>query len=256
MLEARAISVVRGPRRILDGVSLAVEPSKFLAVAGPNGSGKTTLLRALLGLWPLERGSVVLHGKPLTAFRRRELARIVSYVPQDTRLDFAFTVREAVAMGRFAHRGRFAPESAADARAIEAAMATADIAPLSARLVTTLSGGERQRVAIARSLAAEPAILLLDEPTANLDVEHALGIFALFRRLAAAGCAVVACTHDLNSAARFADELALIQNGRLAARGPAALSEAALEAVFGVRAQALRSPSGETCFLFQLKDSS
>jgi iron complex transport system ATP-binding protein len=254
-LEAKGISVSRGGREILDGVSIAVEPAKFLAIAGPNGSGKTTLLRALLGLWPCEQGEAILDGKPVRSYARRDLARIVAYVPQDTRLDFAFTVREAVAMGRFAHRGRFTPERPADASAIEAALETCDISQIGSRLVTTLSGGERQRVAIARSLAAAPSVLLLDEPTANLDVEHALGIFSLCRKLASAGCGVAACTHDLNSAVRFADSIALLKRGRVAAQGPDVLNPAAIEDVFGVRAEMLHSPSSEPYFLFHSKDS-
>lgn len=253
MLEARDIIVSRSGRRILDGVSVFVAPSKFIAIAGPNGSGKTTLLRALLGFWPCERGSVELKGRPVESYSRRELARMAGYVPQDTRLDFAFTAREVIAMGRFAHRGRFAPETAADARAIQSAMETCDAAHLADRFVTTLSGGERQRVAIARSLAGEPSYLLLDEPTANLDVEHALAIFSLCRKLAARGCAVAACTHDLNSAARFADTIVLMKQGRVAAQGPGVLDAAAVESVFGVRAELLRSPSGEPYLMFHPK---
>lgn len=256
MLEAREIVVARSGRLILDGVSVRVQPKNFLAIAGPNGSGKTTLLRALLGLWPCDRGEVRLNGEPVQSYSRRDLAHNVAYVPQETKLDFAFTVREVVAMGRFAHRGRFAAESAADARAVNSAMETCDVSRLAERFVTTLSGGERQRVAIARSLAVQPSVLLLDEPTANLDVEHALGIFALCRGLAAEGCAVAACTHDLNSAARFADAIALIKDGRVAANGPAVLDPLAVEYVFGVQAELLHSPSREPFLLFHLKKPS
>jgi iron complex transport system ATP-binding protein len=251
-IEARGVTLERNGRVILAGVDLTVSPASLLAVAGPNGSGKSTLLRALTGIWPLAAGEVRLDGAPLTRFSRREIARTISYVPQEARLDFGFTVRETVAMGRHPHRGRFAQEGAADRAAIDQAMEFCDVATLASRAVNTLSGGERQRVSIARSLAVEPQFLFLDEPTASLDVEHALDIFGLCQRLAAAGCAIVVCTHDLNAAARFAQSIALMKGGALVrqGRGEDVLAPDAIESVFGVRAEVVRSESGERAFFF------
>ncbi len=251
-LQACGISVERGGRCILQDASLEIARGKFTAIIGPNGSGKSTLLKALAGLWPVSAGEVLFGGKPIQTYSRREIAQTIAFVPQDTRIDFAFTVAEIAGMGRHPHRGRFAPETAADRVATEAALARCDVAHLKDRDANTLSGGERQRVLIARSLAAQPDIVLLDEPTASLDIEHALDILALCRELARDGHAVVVAMHDLNAVARFADLVALVDEGRIVGAGPVdeVLHPAALERVFGVRAEALTDSAGLTQFLF------
>jgi len=257
VLEAREIVVARGGRRILDGVGIRAESGGVAAIAGPNGSGKSTLLRALAGIWPISEGSVALDGVPLSRLSRREVARRVALVAQDTRFDFAFTVAEMVAMGRYPHRGRFTAETTADRAAVEDAMAWCDISHLRERTVNTLSGGERQRVAIARSLAVQPDFILLDEPTANLDVEHALGILDLCSALARAGKAIVIATHDLNAAVRHASHAVLIESGRIACAGPLGelLNSRRLEDVFRVRAEILASADGSPVYVFHRKDN-
>lgn len=251
-LSAGNISVRRGGRTILDRVSLQVAPGEFLSIVGPNGSGKSSLLRALAGIWKLEGGFVRIGGKPLSEFGRRELAQRVAFVPQDTRMDFAFTMEEVVAMGRHPRRGRFERATLEDRRAIESAISSCDIAHLSGRFVTTLSGGERQRVAIARSLAVEPEIILLDEPTASLDVQHGLEILDLCRSLSQAGKSIVLATHDLNAVARYATKVALIESGRIAYSGDCdgILNSNVLDRVFGVRAERLQSVSGHPVYVF------
>jgi iron complex transport system ATP-binding protein len=184
VLSGTGLVVVRGGRRILDGASLTLRPGTVTAVLGPNGSGKSTLLRTLAGIWRAGGGTVTLDGAPIAQLSRQDVAKRVSFLPQDTHCDFAFTVEEMVAMGRHPHRGRFAPEGADDHTAIEEAMTLCDLGGLRTRTIDRLSGGERQRVAIARCLATRPDVLLLDEPTAHLDVEHALAILGLCRRLA------------------------------------------------------------------------
>jgi len=255
LLEARQISVRRGGHTLLAEASLSLRESDFVVIAGPNGSGKSTLLRALAGIWAIDGGKVLLDGKPLSLHSRKAIARLVSYVPQDTRMDFGFTVREIVAMGRHPHRGRFAPENARDRNAIEQGMALCDISHLSHRAVSTLSGGERQRVLIARCLAAEPRCILLDEPTASLDLEHALEIFTLARRLAANGSAVAMATHDLNSGLRFAASVVLLSHGTVAHGGTAGdvVPPAVLEQVFGVRVEQLCDAAGAPHYLFHQK---
>ena len=256
-LEASGVAVARGGRRILDGVDLRVESGTFTAIAGPNCSGKSTLLRALAGIWAVSEGSVTLGGKPLGTLGRRAIAQQIAFVAQDNRLDFSFTVAEIVAMGRYPHRGRFERPAAADRRAIEEAMEWCGVAELRERAVNTLSGGERQRVVIARSLAVQPEFILLDEPTANLDVEHAIRILDLCAALARAGKAVVLATHDLNAVVRYASQAVLIASGRIASSGPRSeiVTTRTLEEVFRIRAELLCSADGSPVYVFHRKDS-
>ncbi|MCS7078771.1 MAG: ABC transporter ATP-binding protein [Chloracidobacterium sp.] len=241
-----------GGAAIAREVSLAPPPGRFLALIGPNGSGKTTVLRLLAGLLAPTRGAARLEGRDLRRWSRRDIARRIAVVPQDTHLEFAFTVRDIVAMGRHAHLGRFQPEGAHDRAVIEQAMMRADVLHLRARLVTELSGGERQRVLIARSLATEAPAILLDEPTASLDVAHALETYELCRALADEGKTIVMAVHDLNAAARYADQVAVMQSGRCVARGAPSdvLHERLLAEVFGVEVEVFHSRGGWPTFVF------
>lgn len=251
-LEARDVGLQRGGRQILTGVSWRLASGELQALVGPNGSGKSTLLRALSGIWHISEGSVLIDGKPLAGIPRREMARRIAFVPQETRMDFAFTVQEIVAMGRHPHRGRFARATPADQQAVRRALQRCDVAHLSERLVNTLSGGERQRVLIARSLALEPEFILLDEPTASLDVEHTLEILDLCRDLAKAGQCIALATHDLNAVARYATSVALVNNGSVVDCGERdrVLSPERLLSVFGIRAERLSTQDGQPVFVF------
>lgn len=244
-------------RTILDGINLSIAPGEFCALIGPNGSGKSSLLRVLAGLWSVAQGAVTLDGVPLSRVKRAELAQRVSLVPQDTKIDFGFTVGEIVATGRYPHRGRFARETAADRRRIDEALERCDVAHLRHRCVTALSGGERQRALIARSLATDADYLLLDEPTANLDVEHSIEVLDLCRSLAASGHAIVLATHDLSAAASSAHSVAVVNKGRLVANGrrDEVLTTQVIETVFCVQAELLRSGSGSPVFSFQKKNA-
>ena len=222
-------------RAALTEVSLEVRPHGLLAVVGPNGSGKTTLLRALIGSVSLQAGTVQLLGRPIAAWPARERARIIGAVTQREDYPFAWRVEEVVSFGRYARLSALAALSAEDRAAIERAMIRADVLTLASRRIDTLSGGEWQRVRIARALAQEPALLALDEPTASLDFGHEMEIFELIRELIQGGLAGVLVTHHLNLAARFADEIVLLHEGRTAARGRPAdvLTPDRLAAVFG-----------------------
>jgi iron complex transport system ATP-binding protein len=234
-LEASAASVRRGGRTILHECTMRAAPGALTAVIGPNGSGKSTLLRVLAGLWSPQAGTVLLDGLPLGTLSRSAIARRIGFLPQDTRCDFAFTVEEMVVMGRHPHRG--GPDEHVRGRvASDAAIATCGLAHLRQRPVDRLSGGERHRVAIARCLASEPQILLLDEPTAHLDLQHALDIFALGRSLAESGHAVVIATHDVSAVARVATTGVVLSRGRLVAAGPLpdVLTADLCRGVFGV----------------------
>lgn len=205
----------------VNGVSMEVAPGEFYAVLGPNGSGKTTLMRTLLGLVAPRSGEVLVDGRTTSRWRRRELARRVAAVPQSEPLPFPISVRDLVAMGRYPHLGPLRPESAADRRAVDEALERCDAVGLRERVAHTLSGGELQRVRVARALAQEPSALLLDEPTASLDIRHAMGIGELLRESADRGITVLLVTHDLNLASRLADRLLLLSGGSPAVEGDA-----------------------------------
>ncbi len=252
ILEAKQISIKRTGRRILDDVSLSLEPGQILAIVGPNGSGKSTLLRGLAGIWSLSAGRVTLDGENLTQLSRRTVARKVAFVPQEQRLEFAFTVEQVVAMGRYPHRGRFVPETAHDRHIVEQALEQCDIEHLRDRAANTLSGGEHQRVLIARSLAVEPEFILLDEPTANLDVEHTLQVLEICRVLSQRGHAVALATHDLNSACRYANRIVLLEGGRVVHSGSRedVLTPENIRESFNVQAEVLAGSEGEPVYVF------
>lgn len=221
-IEARGLRV-RYPgaaAAALDDISFQVPAGTLFAVLGPNGSGKSTLTRALLGGVPLLAGEALLDGRPLGEWRRRELARAVGAVSQSEPLPFPMTARELVAMGRYAHLGPLQGETARDRDAVDAALERCDVSGLAGRLVQTLSGGELQRVRIARALAQEPRALILDEPTASLDIRHEMAILELLRGSAECGITVLLVTHHLDLAGRYADRILLLNRGRIAAAGP------------------------------------
>ena len=218
----------------VDSVSLQVLPGRLLAVAGPNGSGKSSLLRALIGLLPVEAGEIMVAGRPLAQWSRLELARMVGVVAQREESVFPLRVRETVMLGRYAHLGPLSAERDVDRAAVERALARCDVADLADRRIDQLSGGEWQRVRIARALAQEPRALLFDEPTTSLDVRHEMELFELIASLAKEGLAALVVTHGLNLAARFADDMLLIDRGRAIASGPpsSVLTQDVLSAVF------------------------
>ena len=213
----------RGGALALDDVSLSVTRGSIVGLIGPNGSGKTTLVRLLNGTLVPSRGSVTLDGVPLTTLRRRDLARRIAVVPQDTHVTFDFSALEIVLMGRYAHLGAFALEGPDDVSIARKALAATGTAALEARPFATLSGGEKQRVVIASALAQSSDILLLDEPTTALDVGFQFEIASLLVRLNREhGTTMVMSTHDLNLAATLCTELVLLKDGRVLANGPTA----------------------------------
>jgi iron complex transport system ATP-binding protein len=222
-LDARDLAVRYGDSGLaLDGVSCGVTGGRFLAVVGPNGSGKTTLVRALSGLVRLERGEVRVEGRPLAQWTRPALARVLAVVPQGEEVAFPLRVEETVMLGRYARLGPFAAPGAADRAAVADALSRCDVAAFAGRTIDSLSGGEWQRVRLARALAQEPRVLVLDEPTTSLDVRHEMELFELVRRLVDGGLAGLVITHHINLAARFADRMILLSAGRAAAEGPPA----------------------------------
>lgn len=212
------------PRRALDGVTCALEAGRLLAVVGPNGSGKSTLVRALVGLVPLESGTVSLDGRPLVEWSRQDIAAAIGAVSQREETLFSLRVREAVMLGRYPRLGPLAPESTTDHDAVRRALERCDAWDLRDRRTDTLSGGEWQRVRVARALAQEPRALLLDEPTAALDIRHEMELFELVHDLVIGGLAGLIVTHELNLSARYADRMILLDGGRVVGDGaPAAV---------------------------------
>jgi ABC-type cobalamin/Fe3+-siderophores transport system ATPase subunit len=222
-------------RPALDQVSMSVPPGSLYAVLGPNGSGKSTLLRALLGIAEAESGECLVDQIPTPQWNRRDLALRVGVVPQNEPMAFPVSVRDVVALGRYPHLGSFRSEGPADREAIRKAMDRCDVSDLAERPVTDLSGGELQRVRIARALAQEPQYLALDEPTASLDIAHEMEVLHLLRASAEDGMTVLLVTHHLDSAARFADRMLLLDRGQVAAEGTPAevLRSDTLQRVYG-----------------------
>lgn len=220
LLELEGVRASYGGPPVLENVGVRVPAGEVLGIVGPNSSGKTTLLRLASRVLQPEAGVVRVAGRDLRALRRREVARLVAVVPQELSAAFALTVREAVLMGRTPHAGRFF-EDRADLEAAEAALAEAGVLSLAEKFLGELAGGERQRVAIARALAQQAPLLLLDEPTAHLDVGHQREVVALVRRLnRERGVTIVMVSHDLNVAAACCHRLLLLFRGRVRRVGP------------------------------------
>jgi iron complex transport system ATP-binding protein len=214
---------VRYPRATADalgGVTLEARRGGLTAIVGPNGSGKSTLVRALIGRIPVERGTIRIDGSPAAMLDGAELARRVAVVTQREDLAFPLLVSEYVALGRFPHLGIWHAAAETDQRAIDASIDAAGVAALRERRIDALSGGEWQRVRLARALAQGGDALVLDEPTAFLDVGHEMSVFELLSGLARTGKAVLLISHQLNLVARFADQLVLLHRGAVAAAGP------------------------------------
>jgi iron complex transport system ATP-binding protein len=237
MLEAKNITVNYGPREAVTDVSLRAAPGGIIAIIGPNGAGKSTLLRTLNASLRATRGEVLLDGKPLQFLSRRAIARRIAVVAQEADLRFPVTVMEFVLGGRYAWSSAWGWETDRDVEIARDILAETELESFAARLMSELSGGERQRAVLARALATEAKILLLDEPTANLDLAHQATMLRLVRgRCDKSESAAVVVTHDVNLAAEFADRVLLLKDGREVATGrpDAVLTADLLRTVFGL----------------------
>jgi len=233
-----------GANRLVDGVNLRGSVGDFIGIIGPNGAGKTTLLRLISGLVRQQAGVVSLAGQNLNSLSPKAISRIAAYVPQILPYTFGFTSLEVVLMGRYPHMGWFQIEGMADHQIAMEAMRRTETLEFSDRSLMTLSGGERQRVFLARALAQKSQILLMDEPTSNLDIQHQLGVMDMLSEFATQGMTVIMAIHDINLAARYCGRLLLMDRGQVLADGKpeAVLTASNLQNVFGVKAVVYTDP--------------
>jgi iron complex transport system ATP-binding protein len=248
LLSANSLSLTYNGHLVVDGFNLNLQEKTIIGLVGPNGSGKTTVLRGLAGLLEPVSGTARINGKNAAHMDKQLRARMVGWVPQQESSAWPLTVQEVVRLGRAPHRGWFMPFTAADGEIVDQSLDRADLLPLKHRLVTKLSGGEFQRVLIARVLAQEPQVLLLDEPTTSLDIQHQIQVLDLVRSLVhEKGLSIVMAIHDLNLAARYCDQLVLLNNGRQVSAGSPedVLTPENFKTVFGVEARLYRDPWNE-----------
>ncbi len=247
-LELQNVSIERGEHPVVVNVSARFSRGTISVVAGPNGAGKTTLLRALAGLIPFQ-GQISVDGELLSNLDPGARARRVTYVPQNSLLDAGLPVSEVVGQGRFAHRSTMGGFSRLDRDAVQVACRDTDVMHLFSRPFDQLSHGERRRVLLARALATEAPVVLLDEPTASLDVRHVLLFFQLLRRLAAAGRTIVLVLHQLHEVVAIADDVLLLDAGKIAALGSRAevISAEPIRRVYGVDLEGIPSFGYRLC---------
>jgi len=251
-IHTRDLSFAYKDRAVLHAISLSVANGEMLGILGPNGSGKTTLLKILSAVLR-GQGEVKLNGKNIDAYGRPALSRLFAVVQQETRVNFPYTAAEIVLMGRASYHSAFALEGKRDLEVARASMELTDSLSLANRYLHELSGGEKQRVMIARALAQEPKILLLDEPSAFLDLKHQVQVFELLRRLnRERGLTIVAALHDLNLAALYFPRLIMLREGIIYRDGPPSevLTEKTIEEVYGVRVRVEQDPASEKPQLF------
>jgi len=236
-IEAEGLHFGVNGYKILKGIDIDIDDGEFISILGPNGAGKTTLIKVLLGLYRGDDGDVYIFGKRLKSYRKKDLAKIVSFLPQSPSMDIPFQVRDIVMMGRAPYIKRFEFESRRDREAAEYAMELLNISHLASRHLVELSGGEVKRVFIAQALAQESRILFLDEPTANLDIKYQVEIFNILKNFnEKLKKTVVLITHDINHAARFAREIMLMKDGKILKRGSpsSVINENIIKETFGI----------------------
>lgn len=256
LIRARGLATGHRGQAILEGVNLDLQPGRVLCLLGPNGVGKTTLFRTLLGLLPMIDGELTLQGQDIRNLDRRRIASCVAYVPQAQNLPFAFSASDIVLMGRNAALGPFAQPSRHDRQLSEQAFARLGISELAPKDMTSLSGGQQQMVLIARALVQNAPALILDEPTASLDLANQRRILELLRGLALDGIGIVLSTHDPDQAALLADQVILLGRGGILAAGPVEETMTAqnLSALYGTSIRRERLSDGHLHFRAVLSD--
>lgn len=248
MLTLDGVTFRYGPRFVVENVSLHIPDRSLLGLIGPNGSGKTTLLRLMSKILRPDQGRIFLRGRPLDQYGARELARQMAVITSEEFFEFPFTVHDVIAMGRIPHQARFQKMSAQDEEIVEEALRLTATGDLRLRSISDLSSGERQRVLIARAIAQQPTVLMLDEPNAHLDIHHQIQIFNLLRQLNRDhGMTLVVVLHDLTAAAAFCQRLALLHEGKVFREGPPAevITSEVIHQVYGASVLVQASPAGQ-----------
>lgn len=205
-----------GKELVLDGITFDVKRGEFLSIIGPNGSGKSTLLKTLNSLYTPNEGKISIEGNNINKFKKKDLAKRMALVLQDSNIDYGFTVEDIVLMGRHPHKGRFERENSDDYKIVDESLEMTGTLDLKYRLVTEISGGERQRVMIAKALAQKPSLILLDEPTSHLDINHQLEILKLLKKMNRdKGTTIVLVIHDINLGIRYSDRVIMLNEGKV-----------------------------------------
>lgn len=220
MINIKNINFNYDEKPVLKNINLHVKAGELVSIIGPNGSGKTTLLKCISGILPLKSGQITLGGRDISSYKKKELAKLMAFVSQNTSIEFAFSVTDIVLMGRSPYLGPFQSETLEDLKIAFDAMEMTNITYIKDKKVTEISGGERQRVVIASALAQTPKLLLLDEPVSSLDIQHQMEVMGILRRLTAEkNITVVTVLHDLNLAAEYSDEVILLKDGNVIKSG-------------------------------------
>jgi iron complex transport system ATP-binding protein len=245
-LEVDNINFSYGEKPVLQNISFTLQKGDFMAVVGPNGCGKTTLLHNISGSLPPAAGAIFVDEQDISSLSAKQLSQKMAFVSQSEQINFDFTVQEVAAMGRLPHLPFWGGEKEKDAQIVRQCLQMTNTRQLKDRFITGLSGGERQRVFIARALVQQPQLLLLDEPTSNLDIQHQLELMEILRRLNNNGMTVLAALHDLNLALRFANKALLLSSGQVIACGEPqhVLSVHNIKRIYGVNVQLLQSANG------------
>ncbi len=245
LFEIEKISFLYNGKKVIDDFSIMLDPGRFYGVLGPNGSGKTTLIDLIINHRQPAEGQIRYKGEPLSGYTKKALSREIALVPQNFYINFPFTASEVVMMGRYPHMPRFSAPSDADIRIVLDIMEKTETLLFEHRYITQLSGGERQRVVFARALAQEAPVLVLDEATSSLDINHAISLMKMAtRRVREDGKTVIAIMQDINLAASFCDYLIFLNNGKITAKGPVdeVLTCETLQTVFGVESKVYFEP--------------
>ncbi len=251
MIQIKNINFSYNSKKILKNIDFYVEKGKILSILGPNGSGKTTLLKVIAGILRPDMGEVIVNGKNVLKMQRREMAKLIAYVPQNFEPGFDFTVFDIVSMGRFPHKALLETLDDGDYKKIEWTLKVTGLEDLKMKSIREISGGERQRTIIAMALAQDAEIILMDEPTSNLDIKYQLSILELIKNMVKEGRTIIITMHDVNLSIRYSDEVIVLSEGEIYSKGKPddVINEKTIENVYGIKIKILRNGSNRISYI-------